>query len=316
MSITATSLRSRLMTGRVYHERLTPKRHAFGYPSAWCYLDLDEVASGELETGRLFSAERAAVLRFRHSDYYGALLSDHTDERAAAVDLRDAILTRVQSKLRLTPHATAGARVRVLTQVRNLGYVFNPVSFYFVFRGEGEDEEQLVAIVAEITNTPWGERHDYVFDARSSSPGELLEFDFAKRFHVSPFFDMHQLLRWRFRVPSAGRDELEVHMTNVEEGREVFHAGMTLRAKPFTPKTLRRAAWTFPLPTLGVHLAIYVHAGLLWLKRVPFFTHPDKRPPADASESMSPGSSSSGREGVQPPKSDPQVTTTETHEPR
>ncbi|MDF1799622.1 MAG: DUF1365 domain-containing protein [Planctomycetota bacterium] len=312
MSAATTSTRSRLMTGRVYHERLTPKRHAFGYPSAWCYLDLDEVASGQLESGRLFSAERAAVLRFRRSDYIGGSHTTPSDDRAAALDLKSVVLDRVETKLGRRP--PAGARVRLLTQVRNLGYVFNPVSFYFVFQGEAEDDEQLVAIVAEITNTPWGQRYDYVFDARRSAPGELVEFDFAKRFHVSPFFDMHQLLRWRFRVPSAGRDELEVHMTNVEEGREVFHAGMTLRARPLTAKTLRRAAWTFPLPTLGVHLAIYVHAGLLWLKRVPFFTHPDKRSPADAPEPTQPEASSPGL--GQLPHGDPHLTTTKTHEPR
>lgn len=285
MSVASVSLQSRLMTGRVYHERLTTKRHAFGYPSAWCYLDLDEVASGALESGRLFSAERAAVLRFRRSDYFGAPPTPHVDDRAAALELRDAVIERVRTQLE---QPLAGARVRVLTQVRSLGYVFNPVSFYFVFLGEGAEEGQLAAVVAEITNTPWGERYDYVLDATSSAPGELVEFDFAKGFHVSPFFDMHQLYRWRFRLPSEGRNELYVHMTNIEDDREVFHVGMTLRVKPFTRKALRRAAWTFPWSAMGVKVAIYLHAGLLWLKRVHFFTHPDKRPAASAPKATHP----------------------------
>ncbi|MGK0218281.1 MAG: DUF1365 family protein [Planctomycetota bacterium] len=308
MSVAPVSLQSRLMTGRVYHERITAKRHAFGYPSAWCYLDLDEVASGALEAGRLFSAERAAVLRFRRSDYYGAPLSSHTDDRGAALELRDALIERVRTQLE---QPLVGARVRVLTQVRSLGYVFNPVSFYFVFQGEGTEEEQLVAVVAEITNTPWDERYDYVLDAKSSAPGELVEFDFAKGFHVSPFFDMHQLYRWRFRLPSEGRDELDVHMTNIEEGREVFHVGMTLQVKPFTLKALRRAAWTFPWSTLGVKLAIYLHAGLLLLKRVHFFTHPDKRSAATPPKATQPPGSH--EEFLGEPRTD---TTTRTYETR
>jgi hypothetical protein len=274
------AVHSRLMRGTVGHERLVPRRHAFDMASAWCYLDMDELP--DLFAGsRLWSVSGQGgwptLQRFRRSDYLdgpGARTRGAADSPA---DLAEAVLARVEAELGRRPDRP---RVRLLSQVRSFGYVFNPVSFYFVLDEAEDGSERVFAVLAEITNTPWGQRHAYVFDGGGVAAGEELCFDFAKRFHVSPFFDMQQLYRWRFRLPSEADPTLAIHMTNVEEGREVFHAGMRLEPSPVTVRSLRRAALDFPWKTLRVHAAIYVHAALLWLKRVPFFTHPDKRPAA------------------------------------
>ena len=267
---------SRLLRGRVYHERLAPKRHTFSMASAWTWFDLDELPD-LLDASRLWSARGRALLRFAREDYLGG------DEARAAgrgddpTDLKRAVLEQVERRLGAVP---ANPRVRLLAHVRALGYVFNPVSFYFVYDDPSGSplDQRLVAILAEITNTPWGERHDYLLDGDGAEPGEELRFDFAKRFHVSPFFPLEQLWRWRFRLPGPDDERLEVHMTDLEEGREVFHAGMTLEGVPVTASTLRRAALDVPWKTLRVHAAIYLQAGLLWLKRVPFFPNPHNEP--------------------------------------
>jgi DUF1365 family protein len=257
-------LRSGYYVGAVEHRRLVPRPHEFRYRVAWVYLDLDE-GPRAFAGSRLFSHEGPGLFRF--------LRSDHLRDADGGVtgDLREAVRGRVEQALGRRP---SGA-VRVLTQLRALGYVFNPVSFYLCFEGE-----ELDAVVAEITNTPWGERHAYVLDARRGPAGGPWRFDFDKQFHVSPFFDMDQRYRWSFSLRGEGPASIEVHMTNLESGEAVFHAGMRLERRALEPAGLRRIAARFLLQTWMVHAAIYWQAALLWWKRTPFFTHPDKRRPA------------------------------------
>lgn len=258
------SLHSGYYLGRVQHRRLRPNRHGFGYRVAWIYLDLDE-GPRAFAGSRLFRFEAPGLFSFQRRDHL-----EDPDGRTEG-DLGDAVRARVGASLGRRPSGP----VRVLTQLRGLGYVFNPVTFYLCFEGDTLD-----AVVAEITNTPWGERHAYVLDARRCGPDGPWRFEFDKDFHVSPFFDMDQRYRWSFALHGAEPASIEVNMTNFESGEAVFHAGMKLERRELSPATLRRVALRFCLQTWLVHAAIYWQAGLLWLKRTPFFTHPDKRTPA------------------------------------
>ena len=257
-------MQSALYTGSVYHRRLGPRPHAFENRVFFLYLDLDELPA-LARTTRLFSDRGLAPLRFRRRDY----LAPH--ERPLAEVARD----RVEAALGRRP---AGP-VRVLTHVRTFGYVFNPVSFYYCFAAE-EDGGGLDAVVAEITNTPWKERHAYVLDARRADADGRVRARFPKAFHVSPFYPMEQTYDWRVAAPGA---RLDVHMSNLEAGEPVFHAGMTCERRELTPAALRRALWRHPLLPLRMHAAIYLHAALLWRKRAPFHTHPKKRAASAAS---------------------------------
>lgn len=246
---------SAIYVGKVSHTRIVPKRHDFANRLFLLYLDLDELP--ELFGKQWFwSIEKRNLAYFKREDYLGP----------AEQPLKQAVLDRVESELGRRP----GGAVRMLSHIRTFGYVFNPVTFYFVY-GEGA---QLEAIVAEITNTPWRERHAYVLDAREGGEGEDLVWSFEKDFHVSPFFDMNQVYEWRFNRPG---ERLEVHMTNHESGRAVFHAGLSCRRKPLTGRNLGSALLLHPLLTMRVHFAIYWQAARLYLKRTPFFTHPKKR---------------------------------------
>ena len=244
---------SALYDGRVQHARVGPPAHAFGYRVRFAWLDLDELP--ELFARRGLAGWRRLV-RFRREDYLGP--SEHP--------LREAVLERVEAELGRRPDGP----VRLLTQLRVLGYVFNPVSFYYCFDAAGA----LSAVVAEITNTPWGERHAYVLDAAGAREGDELVWRFPKRFHVSPFFGMAQEYEWRFGVPG---ESLSISMTNREGGERVFSAGLACRRRPLPTRgpagPLLRAA---PL-SLRVHAAIYWQALRLWWKRAPFHVHPKKR---------------------------------------
>jgi DUF1365 family protein len=140
--------------------------------------------------------------------------------------------------------------VRLLTTLRTLGVCFNPVSFYYCFNRD----EELQAVIAEVTNTPWGERHAYV-------AGENL----AKQLHVSPLMGMQQ--RYAFRAPAPG-PTLSVHIESTEAGDRAFDATLNLRRRPLALRPLLRGAALRTLPL------IYGHALALRLKGVPGHPHP------------------------------------------
>ena len=160
----------------------------------------------------------------------------------------------------------------MLTHLRYFGYIFNPVTFYYCYDKEGKSVE---TIVAEITNTPWKERHCYVL-CSSSNPKNLNKhrFELDKEFHISPFIDMDHRYIWSFTNPN---DSLSVHMENYSEAEKHFDATLTLRQKPLTKSTLMKAIMTYPFMTIKVITTIHWQALKLWLKDAPFFEHPQYR---------------------------------------
>ncbi len=158
--------------------------------------------------------------------------------------------------------------IRLLTHLRYFGYCMNPVSFYYCFDAAGE---KLETVVAEVHNTPWGETHCYVCDARENA---FVHHRFPKAFHVSPFMGMEQEYHWRLSPPG---ERLWVQMESHEGGKRVFAATMTLDERAITGASLARALVRFPLMTVRVVVAIYWQALRLWMKRVPFYTHPKHR---------------------------------------
>lgn len=253
----AGTVHSALYRGVARHLRREPRRHAFEKGLYMLYLDLDELPA-VLDALPLTRCERAAPCSFRRADYLGP----------RELPLKEALLERIE---RHTGRRPAGP-VRLLTHLRFLGHVFNPVSFYYAFAADGI---QLEAIVAEITNTPWNERHAYVLSAADAErQGGELCWSFDKVFHVSPFFPLEQRYAWRFGLPG---ERLAVHMTNLQGGAPVFAAGLALERRPLVAREYLAALARFPALPQQISLAIYLQAFCLWLKRTPFHVHPAQR---------------------------------------
>lgn len=247
-------MHSCIYEGTVRHRRFKPLRHEFEYRIFLLFLDLDEI--DELFEGRwLWSVERPNVASFRRRNYLGD----------PDVPLKTAVLDRVEERTGRRPEGP----VRLLTHLSYLGYTFNPVSFYYCYDRGGQN---LEAIVAEITNTPWNERHAYVLDTgRSGAGGKLRKFSFAKTFHVSPFMGMDVVYDWRLSEPG---DRLAIHMINRQEDQPALDASLVLSRRPVSGRSLASVLLRFPLMTVRVITAIYWQALKLWMKKCPSYEHP------------------------------------------
>jgi DUF1365 family protein len=158
--------------------------------------------------------------------------------------------------------------VRLLTHLRSFGHCFNPVSFYYCFDRSGE---RLDAIVAEVTNTPWGGRHAYVLPRDPDAAGAVLGGSSDKMLHVSPFMGMDHRYEWRVAPP---RDTLSVHIASHRAGEVAFDATLSLRRRELSPRSVADMTLRYPLATARVLALIYAHALKLKLKGVPVHPHP------------------------------------------
>ena len=250
-------MNSCIYEGQVRHRRFTPRSHQFSYRLYLLYLDLAELPE-LFDRYWLWSAHRPNLAWFRRKDHMG----DPT------VPLDTIIRQNITHATGIQPEGP----IRLLTHLRYFGYGFNPVSFYYCYDRE---DKHLQTIVAEVNNTPWGEQHYYVLPASEhSGHSRHLQFKRQKEFHVSPFMPMDIDYDWRFSVPNKS---LNVHMENYHAGNKVFDATLLLQRAPINSANLARVLLQYPLITSKVVVAIYWQALRLLLKKVPFYSHPDKK---------------------------------------
>jgi len=254
-------MNSALYTGWIRHRRLRPRAHSFRYRVCMLYLDLAEL--DQVFAQRWFwSTRRPALMRFKRSDYLGD----------PARPLDDCVREHIERAIGRRPQGP----IRLLTHLRSFGYGFNPISIYYCF----DEHEQLTALLAEVTNTPWGERRHYVLDANACAG--RLRFRFAKTLHVSPFMPLALEYDWRCNNPAQ---TLAVHMNVVQHETKLFDATLTLRREPISAPSLARALIRFPWISGKIILAIYWEALRLWLKRLPVYSHAPTLVPVEKSES-------------------------------
>ena len=242
-------IESAIYKGKVYHQRFKPTQHKFDYDIYLFWLKLE---SNELEalSSSLthFSAHDKARVRCNPEDYLGD----------ASVSLKQAVLERMTE---LNEGITLKGDVFMLGQLRMWGLYFSPVNFYYLRNTEGKYTHML----AEVSNTPWNERHHYLVNLDTQD-------DTPKAFHVSPFNPMDMTYKWSISQPSS---RLSLAMDCVRDDKE-FSAGINLTKFTLDNANLSAALKRIPSMTIKTVAGIYWHALKLLLKRTPLYTHPEK----------------------------------------
>lgn len=256
-----------LYTGTIRHRRQQPVQNSFEYKLFMLYIDLDEIES-IVQRYWFVSYNRFNAVSLHRQDY----LSPEVPS------LKKAAITAVKNWYKENALSLPDIHsVRALLHARICNFVFNPVVFYYLF----DSHEQLICVLAEITNTPWGERHHYVlpFDQAHSLPSLEIQpskqgrqFRFQKNFHVSPFMPMNMEYRWIINQPAQ---YLLIHMDNfIEAEGKTKHFDATLRMQAQPLSNLGKTVIRFPFINVKVITGIYWQALKLWLKGASFYDHP------------------------------------------
>jgi len=242
-----------LYEGTARHRRLTPVVREFSPRLFLAYLDVDALPDS-LDRLPGWSGRRRALVHFRRRDFF--------DGQPAP--LGDAVRDLVEARLGRRPEGP----VHLLAHLRTFGWLFNPLAVYYCWSADGR---VLDALVLEVTNTPWGERHWYVIDARTSTgTGAHIV---AKAMPVSPFLpgDVDYEVSW-----TAPGDTLRLDIAVVRGGETMFTAGLALRRRVLDRREAVEILLRHPAMPLRVSIAIYRQAVALFLAHVPVYRHPSR----------------------------------------
>lgn len=242
--------------GKIRHQRYVDARHGFEYRMFCLWLRVSEVDQPSLKLPGL-GRGAFGLVTVQASDYMA-----HRREST----LED----RIRGEIKDKANCDWNGEAYLLGQPRYLGFVMNPLTLFYCY----DHAKQLAFIVGEITNTPWGERHCYVFPMTQTPSDRPQAFELAKEFHVSPFLPMNMRYTWRLSSPSR---YLSVGIWNRTGERLDFEAHMTLERMGLSTLGMLTNLIKMPLMTWKIWLGIYVNAGILYaVKRVTFYSHPRK----------------------------------------
>ena len=247
-------MESALYVGKLRHRRFSPRAHEFTYPVFMAFLDVDRLPE-LLRVSPFSSYNRWNWSSYCERDHFG--------------DSRRPLRERLAEDAARHGVTLPDGPIFLLTYLRYLGYVFNPVSFFYCYDRAGK----LALLMSEVNST-FGESHNYWLTASNERESTAVKrYTTAKKMHVSPFMGMDLEYDWIFTPPG---ERLVAHMNTISEGKPFFDATLQLEHRPWERRELHRALAGYPLMTLRVIGAIHWQALRLWLKQVPVFTHPAK----------------------------------------
>ncbi|MGQ8365048.1 DUF1365 domain-containing protein [Glaciecola sp. 1036] len=239
---------SAIYKGKVFHHRFEPKQHEFTYSLYMWWLKLDELVAIEKEIKHfhLKKSYRYPV-SFSSSDYL-------KKDEDCSTPLKERALNCMN---KLTDERLEGD-IFFFGQVRTFNLYFSPVNFWFLRDHNGEYTHML----AEVSNTPWNERHHYLVDLQNQQ-------DTEKAFHVSPFNPMDMIYKWQIQMPGQ---QINLRLSCFKQNKH-FEAAIAMQRSELSNKTLKQCVSSIPSMTVKTMAGIYWQALKLFFKRVPVYTH-------------------------------------------
>ncbi|RMA82453.1 hypothetical protein DFR27_0402 [Umboniibacter marinipuniceus] len=241
------------------HTRHAPQYHSFKYHTHMLYLDLDELGQLANDIG-VFSINRFNLIAFHRCDY---LQDYHQDLKTDIIETvaRDSLGVGVTTEREIT-------RVCLLTQPRYFGVSFNPLSLFYCY----DVNNQLICVVGEVHNTPWNQRHRYVIPCLSTKEWQ---YKHEKDFHVSPFNPMN--LNYHWTLSHADQHLKVVIDARVRHQEEARHFVAAMRLSRTSVNRMPSLLIRYPMSAVTTIIRIYSQALKLWLKKVPFYSHPETK---------------------------------------
>lgn len=251
---------SAIYTGTLRHRRFKPVEHAFTYPVFMVLLEVDQIPA-LMNISAFSSYNRFNWAAFDERDHFG--------------DPRHSLRDRLRVDAGSHGLALPDGPIYLLTNLRYLGYNFNPISLFYCCHRDGT----IGSILAEVNST-FGESRNYWLSQANALPAaNSLRYRVPKTLHVSPFMKMDLDYGFVLTTPSKN---LIAHMNVFDGGRPIFDATLQLDQRPWSAAALRRALLRHPWMTAKVFGAIHWEALKLYAKKVPVFTKPDSAEPLTA----------------------------------
>ena len=249
-----TNFESAIYKGIVRHRRFSPNKNEFESPLFMFLFKVDEISDIFKKFWQL-SFKPISWARFKRKDY----IASEIDNLAIAVK------SKIANQLDLSIDELEGD-VFLLGHLRYFGFYFSPLNVYFLKKESG-----FTHMLAEVSNTPWHEKHYYALDLENLHRH-------PKEFHVSPFNPMDQTYQWRIKPPENSSKSCLIHIESYTQNTDnkVFDATLNLKKRPLNKKELNRVLLKTPMQTASIVFGIYWQALKLFLKRTPFYKHPIK----------------------------------------
>jgi DUF1365 family protein len=261
-----------LLSGAVGHRRLQPKPHGFAYDVGYYWLDLRKLAILPSLSAKV-AIDKFAAVSFRRADYLRDVAHAPTDLSSAVLELARKLLPTVTApssvQLELLALTDEQLDVQMLAPLANYGVFFSPLTMYFIGQ-----KGQWHWMLAEVSNTPWNERHYYLVPLVADG---LTDYSHAKNFHVSPFNPIEMIYRWKVQV---FEQKLRVSITNFREERAVFSAWFDLQAEPLSESSLKNHLIRSPWQNVQIVIRIYWQALRLLIKGMPIYRHQKPKDPS------------------------------------
>ena len=240
-------MNSSIYNGTVIHKRFKPKKHFFKYSVFSLFIDLSEL--NQLDNSiKFFSFNKFNLISFFEKD--------HGDRDGSS------LIEWVKKNLKENNISSENIKIKLLCYPRIFGYVFNPLSVFFIYNSKNK----LISILYEVKNT-FGEQHTYIFKVEDDL--NLFQHNCSKKFHVSPFIEMN--CNYFFRILKPG-EKISVIIDQYHTNEKILYASQDGKRVDFNSKELLKSYLKHPLMTFKIISAIHYEAFKLWTKGIKFIS--------------------------------------------